>query len=99
MNCSPIVRADLRDRRRYGRSPLWVRRIVKQTVADFSSLYSPSFVSAGAFSSLSSFASALNLTEAAATTALEYFDKNGIAPLFTKELIAAATTVNCAPFH
>ncbi|KAL8280860.1 hypothetical protein RQP46_006864 [Phenoliferia psychrophenolica] len=79
---------------RYGRSPLWVRTLVQATVADFTSLYTSKFVSSGAFSSLASFADATNLSEAASMSALEYFTKNSISPLFTTELIAAGATVN-----
>lgn len=79
---------------RYGRSPLYVRSLVKTTVDSFLALYSPSFVSGGPFSSLASFALATNLTLPASLSAASYFGSNSISPLFTNELIAAATAVN-----
>lgn len=79
---------------RYGRSPLWARSLVKKTTDSFIQLYSPAFVSAGAFASLSDFASATNLSGPASVTASAYFTSNSISPLFTSELVAAATTVN-----
>lgn len=80
--------------RRYGRSPLYVRTLVKTTVDSFLALYSPAFVSGGPFSSLSAFALATNLTVPASLPAASYFASNSISPLFTNELIAAATAVN-----
>jgi prenylcysteine oxidase / farnesylcysteine lyase len=79
---------------RYGRSPLKVRSLVKTTVASFLRLYSPAFISSGAFSSLSSFATATNLSYPSTLTGLSYFTTEGVSPLFTTELIAAATAVN-----
>lgn len=68
--------------------------MVKTTVASFLQLYSPAFISSGAFDSLSAFASATNLSYPSTLSAKAYFDEEGISPLFTTELIAAATAVN-----
>ncbi|ORY55012.1 Prenylcysteine lyase-domain-containing protein [Leucosporidium creatinivorum] len=79
---------------RYGRSPLKVRSLVKTTVSSFLRLYSPAFISSGAFSSLSSFATSTNLSYPSTLSGLDYFTTEGVSPLFTTELIAAATAVN-----
>lgn len=60
----------------------------------FLRLYSPEFVSAGPFTSLLAFASAVNLSRPATLTAKALFDREGISELFTTELIGAATLVN-----
>ncbi|KAI5479707.1 prenylcysteine oxidase [Pseudohyphozyma bogoriensis] len=80
---------------RYGRSPLLAQSLVKKTVASFVSLYSREFASYGPFDSLSSFAALTNLSFPASVTSKMYFTSaNSISPLFTNELIAAATAVN-----
>ncbi|GAA6030143.1 hypothetical protein JCM8097_009283 [Rhodosporidiobolus ruineniae] len=79
---------------RYGRSPFTARSLVKDTVSSFINLYSSSFVSGGAFSSLANFSVATNLHDAAASYADEYFTSRSVSPLFTSELISAATQVN-----
>lgn len=79
---------------RYGRSPMKVSTLVKSTVDSFNSLYTSSFVSQGPFTSLEAFANSTSLLEPFATTSQEYFTKNGVNPLFTNELVSAASTVN-----
>ncbi|BGO89087.1 hypothetical protein NBRC10512_003832 [Rhodotorula toruloides] len=79
---------------RYGRSPFTVRSLVQKTVADFVSLYSPEFVSRGAFTSVSNFTAITGLQEPASLYADEFFGKQGVADLFTNEIISAATQVN-----
>ncbi|GAA5927561.1 hypothetical protein JCM1841_002340 [Sporobolomyces salmonicolor] len=79
---------------RYGRSPFTVRSLVQSTVKGFLSLYSPDFVSRGAFSSIANFSAAIDLESPAAHLASDYFREQGVNSLFTNELIAAATTVN-----
>jgi prenylcysteine oxidase/farnesylcysteine lyase len=80
--------------RRYGRSPLKVRSLVKATVANFLELYSPSFAARGPFDSLASYADATNLSLPASFVAKDYFDKHAVSPLFSAELVSAATQVN-----
>ncbi|GAA5851028.1 hypothetical protein JCM8547_009159 [Rhodosporidiobolus lusitaniae] len=83
---------------RYGRSPFTVRGLVKTTVNSFLNLYSPSFVSQGAFPSLHNFSAATGLQEASAQYADKYFKERSVSPLFTNELVSAATQVNyCNP--
>lgn len=82
------------DARRYGRSPFTVRSLVKETVGNFLNLYSPAFVSQGAFASLGNFSTATHLQDAASKYANEYLSSKGVSDLFTNELISAATQVN-----
>ncbi|GAA5822985.1 hypothetical protein JCM10212_006528, partial [Sporobolomyces blumeae] len=79
---------------RYGRSPFTVRSLVARTVSSFRSVYSPSFVSLGGFSSLANWASVTNLARPAALWASEYLEDQGVGSLFANEVVAAATTVN-----
>ncbi|BGP37153.1 hypothetical protein JCM10449v2_001057 [Rhodotorula kratochvilovae] len=79
---------------RYGRSPFTVRSLVKETVSNFLSLYSPAFVSQGAFASLANFSAATHLQSAASLYADEYLGQAGVGELFTNELISAASQVN-----
>ncbi|BGP29569.1 hypothetical protein JCM10296v2_001308 [Rhodotorula toruloides] len=79
---------------RYGRSPFTVRSLVQKTVADFVSLYSPQSVSRGAFTSVSNFTAITGLQDPASLHADEFFGKQGVADLFTNEIISAATQVN-----
>ncbi|GAA6004134.1 uncharacterized protein JCM10292_005899 [Rhodotorula paludigena] len=79
---------------RYGRSPFTVRSLVKETVGNFLNLYSPAFVSQGAFASLGNFSTATHLQDAASKYANEYLSSKGVSDLFTNELISAATQVN-----
>ncbi|GAA5955139.1 hypothetical protein JCM21900_001622 [Sporobolomyces salmonicolor] len=79
---------------RYGRSPFTARSLVQSTVKGFLSLYSPDFISRGAFSSIANFSAAIDLESPAAHLASDYFREQGVNSLFTNELIAAATTVN-----
>lgn len=71
-----------------------MRNLVKKTVSSFIALYSPAFAAQGPFDSLANFADATNLSHPASFFAKEYFDTNGVSPLFTSELVAAATQVN-----
>lgn len=71
-----------------------VSTLVKSTVASFNSLYTSSFVSQGPFTSLETFANSTSLLGPLATTSQDYFAKNGVNPLFTNELVSAASTVN-----
>lgn len=80
--------------RSYGRSPFTVRTLVKSTVDSFVDLYSPSFVSSGAFNSLHNFSAATNLQDASSSYADEFFASHSVSPLFTNELVSAATQVN-----
>ncbi|GEM09150.1 prenylcysteine oxidase [Rhodotorula toruloides] len=79
---------------RYGRSPFTVRSLVQKAVADFAALYSPDLVSRGAFTALSNFTAITGLQEPASLHADEFFSKQGVADLFTNEIISAATQVN-----
>ncbi|GAA5831289.1 hypothetical protein JCM11251_007821 [Rhodosporidiobolus azoricus] len=79
---------------RYGRSPFTLRSLVKTTVSHFLDLYSPSFVSQGAFSSLANFSAATNLQDAASRYASDYFASQAVSPLLVNELVSAATQVN-----
>jgi prenylcysteine oxidase/farnesylcysteine lyase len=79
---------------RYGRSPLWVKRLVDDTTKSFLSLYEPPFASLLPISSLPVYASLTNLSYPASLSASSFFGANGITPLFTQEVVAAATTVN-----
>ncbi|GAA6000776.1 hypothetical protein JCM10207_004655 [Rhodosporidiobolus poonsookiae] len=79
---------------RYGRSPFTVRGLVKETVSNFLSLYSKDFVSNGAHSSLANFSAATGLDTASELYADEYLKAKGVSPLFTDELVSAATQVN-----
>lgn len=79
---------------RYGRSPFTARSLVKSTVDSFLRLYSPDFVSQGAFDSLANFSAATNLAAPASHYADEYLTHEGVGELFTRELISAASQVN-----
>lgn len=67
---------------------------MKETVANFLSLYSADFISRGPHESLMTFSEATNLSHPASMHASDYFALKGISPLFTNELVAAATAVN-----
>lgn len=78
----------------YGRSAFTVRSLVQKTVASFVNLYTPDFVSQGAFVSIANFSAATNLQDAASVSAADYFSSQGVSDLFTNELTSAATQVN-----
>ncbi|GAA5979241.1 hypothetical protein JCM10908_002852 [Rhodotorula pacifica] len=79
---------------RYGRSAFTVRTLVQKTVASFVNVYSPAFVSQGAFPTVANFSAATNLQDAASLTASAFFSREGVSDLFTNELTSAATQVN-----
>ncbi|GAA6009828.1 hypothetical protein JCM11491_000830 [Sporobolomyces phaffii] len=81
---------------RYGRSPFKVKALVKTTVESFTSLYSREYVSSPSFpfTSLLNFSASLDLLSPAALSGSEYFASQSVSPLFTSELISAATQVN-----
>ncbi|GAA5984403.1 hypothetical protein JCM11641_000125 [Rhodosporidiobolus odoratus] len=79
---------------RYGTSPFRVRSLVKTTVSDFLNLYSSSFVSGGAFSSLSNFSAATGLQTPSSLYADDFLASQKVSPPFYNELISAATQVN-----
>lgn len=76
---------------RYGySSPLKVRALVKDMVNSYLNLYQPH----APHSSISAISSSLNFTALTATTTAKYLSANGVSPLFTHELVDAATRVN-----
>ncbi|KAM0749828.1 hypothetical protein T439DRAFT_343287 [Meredithblackwellia eburnea MCA 4105] len=81
---------------RYGRSPLYVRDLVKRTVLSFTTLYTTPFITSPSFpfTSLRTFSNSLNLSLPLSVHASSFFSTQSISQLFTTELIAAATTVN-----
>ncbi|GAA5964487.1 hypothetical protein JCM3765_006303 [Sporobolomyces pararoseus] len=84
---------------RYGRSPFKVKSLVKTTVDSFLNLYDRTFITSTSFpfSSIYNFSISLpgsQLLISSSISGSEYFEKESISPLFTNELISAATQVN-----
>ncbi|CAE6414165.1 unnamed protein product [Rhizoctonia solani] len=76
---------------RYGySSPLKVRSLVKDMVNAYLNLYQPRLP----YLSIAAISSSLNFTHITAVPASKYLAENGVSPLFTHELIEAATRVN-----
>ncbi|KAF8710277.1 FAD NAD-P-binding protein, partial [Rhizoctonia solani] len=75
---------------RYGYSPLKVRTLVKDMVDTYLKLYQPRHP----YPSITAIASSLNFTHITAVPTSKYLTENGVSPLFTHELIEAATRVN-----
>ncbi|GAA5936916.1 uncharacterized protein JCM15063_000100 [Sporobolomyces koalae] len=81
---------------RYGRSPFKVKALVETTVASFVSLYTREFIASASFpfTSIANFSTAVNLLTPASVSGSEYLAYSSVAPLFTNELVSAATQVN-----
>ncbi|GAA5981895.1 hypothetical protein JCM5350_006556 [Sporobolomyces pararoseus] len=84
---------------RYGRSPFKVKSLVKSTVDSFLNLYDRTFITSTSFpfTSIYNFSISLPGSQLFLSSSLsgsEYFKQESISPLFTNELISAATQVN-----
>ncbi|GAA5901766.1 uncharacterized protein JCM6883_000388 [Sporobolomyces salmoneus] len=81
---------------RYGRSPFKVKDLVKACVESFTTLYTRPFITSPSFpfTSYLNFSASLSLLSPASSTGSDFFGEQSISPLFTSELISAATQVN-----
>lgn len=80
---------------RYGRSPLTARKLVRNAIQSFLSLYGPAFASKGPLE-MSGIVEELGFGDLLQTTALTTYTKAGVSPKFVNEIISAATSVNYA---
>lgn len=79
---------------RYGRAPLKVNALVKETVASFLAIYQPAFASWGPFETWGDLGRTVNLTHAAALTGADLFRGKDVGARFVNELVSAGTQVN-----